>query len=224
MNAKIGSLTADTIKKWQEVTCSVKDGQDKFCNAYTQSISDIAGSDWKKKWRTWTNFSEIVESVESRVKEICLKSGMRTSVFNKYRGAARKCCFYDVPFNFGVSLSINEIKEAKRLMSTKYSEYEPEKGMNMAYKEMRAKRGIRSASSQVKKIGTILPYIEGGENEKLYRVKIIKLIAEHLGTMNLKGNDNSVKVLKACLNHVNMLHVREKVEIKEVKSRELTVS
>lgn len=148
-----------TIGEWNLATESVKEAQSRFLRAYRSSITDICGEGWENTWRTMPNFSTCLREIEKEMKRYCTAGGMSASVFTRYQSAARKHCFLDVPFNFGTTLSLDEIRQAKEIAEKEPGTNSKEK-LRQALKTVREQKYIQKAASKVSRVATVLPLPE----------------------------------------------------------------
>jgi hypothetical protein len=106
---------------------------------------------------------------------------MPVTMFNKYRGAARKCCFFDVPFKFAASnFTIAELAEVKKLAES-YAAGTADERLNKACQELRARKNLKSAQQQVVKQGySVFPARAPGESSATYCQRIVTEILAFL--------------------------------------------
>jgi hypothetical protein len=196
-------LSATTIKKIQKAAWSVQQAQAFFTDAYQSALCDGLGKDWKNTWEEHEDLPGVLGDIESQIKTACLEAGMTLTIFNRYRTAARKLCFHDVPFKFGVSFSVSEIKKAEALAES-YNTGTREQKIERAYKEIRQLRQMSSAKRRLAKTMTILPVPEDGQSKAEYSALLLAELRTHFK-----------KVRKHLTPDVAALLEREKAEWKK---------
>lgn len=201
-------LSAETVKAIRDAVWTVKEGQEKFVKVYEMCLTDFGGTDWRKTYKKWPNFDEVVGELETQLKAVCIEAGMTLTVFNKYRTAARKYHFFGVPFKFGANFSIGEIREAQELARAMTTGTDEQK-VREAFKAVRAKKNLASAKGIIGKKGTVLMWPEEGSDIDAYFTETIDRVLGHFETAEVSAHldEKKRKLLKLIRRKVDELAV-----------------
>lgn len=167
------TISADTQKMWKGVVWSVKQAQDRFIEAYKATLTELIPG-WEKTWKENPHFSKSLGDIESYISQLCRTNGMPLTVFNKYRGAARKSVLLKVPFTFAASnFTIPELKEIAT------------GGVGTA-KVIRKEKNLHHAATQVSHHATILPLPSDDVHVDDYLATVKSRMQDHLRAVTEK--------------------------------------
>lgn len=182
--AKRYTISEDAQKLWKGAVWNVRQGQVKFLEAYRKTLDELIPG-WEGSWKNDPNFSVALGEVEKYIHDICKANGMTNTVFNKYRGAARKSCLMNVKFDFAFSnFTMRQLREICQ-------------GGEEKANEIRRSKNIKSAIGLLTNKATVLPLPVEGEHQDDYLENVKGLLAAHIQAVREKyGEDAARKLLE----------------------------